>query len=303
MNQTSEIPSIEFTKRPLPDLHAVYDKETIETVPYVTIWEGSKHEDECDFENLDTEFITPSEIDDIRDDLIVFQTNGKNYRDDPKSRLTKVIDQNGRLKFTFQKVKYSDYIVTNMSMEIVPPGSTRSLRETLEPGPNLSKLEDSKCSNHLGVSCLVITDDNKLILQKASSKKVTGAGKITSSASGAMDWKMPNVNPFELIQAELFEELGLSHEETSDIRGIAIARELARGGKPEMFFILNTDLTSNDILARVATDPDKEVEKLFAVDLPQDTEERKAKLSEIWENENTAESTKAAMYYFSRVIK
>jgi len=300
MDQVPEIPSTEFTKRPLPDLRAIYEREKIENVPYVTVWEGSKRENDCDFEAVDGVFEMIPEIDAIRDNLIGFQTKGKNYRDDPKSRLVSVVDENGKLKFGFQKVNYSDYIVTNMSMEVVPLGSNSTLREILEPGPNLTSLELSKCSNHLGVSCLVITADNKLVLQKAAAQKVTGAGQITSSASGAMDWKDPNVNPFEIIQAELYEELGLTDEETSSVRGIAIARELARGGKPEMFFVLNSDLTSEEMLSRIATDPDKEVEKLFTIDLSGGPNMNETKLKELWENDNTSQSTKAALYYFSR---
>lgn len=295
-----ETPQAEFTKKETPELRKFYSQEKVETVPYVTIWEGAKLENECDFENSACEFITIPEIEAVREQLIAFQTKGKNYRDDPKSRLASIKEENGRLVFSFQKVGYSDYIVTNMSMEVVLPGSNKSIREQLEPGPALTRLDESKCSNHLGVSCLVITADKKMILQKASQAKVTGARQITSSASGAMDWTEPNINPFEVIQSELYEELGLTNEETLYVTGIALSRELARGGKPEMFFILKTELTSDEILSRVATDPDKEVDQLFTIDLSQDSTERIESLSKLWEDQSTSQSTKASLYYLSR---
>ena len=46
----------------------------------------------------------------------------------------------------------------------------------------------------------------KIILNKGTQQKITSPGQISSSASGAMDWKNPLVTPFECMQAELFEE-------------------------------------------------------------------------------------------------
>lgn len=295
-----ETPQTEFSKKETPDLRQLYSQERVETVPCVTIWEGSKLENECDFKRDDSEFRTLPELDKVREQLIAFQTKGKNYRDDPKSRLASIREENGRLIFSFQKVGYSDYIVTNMSMEIILPGSTKSIRELLEPGPTLTNLNESKCSNHLGVSCLVITADRKLILQKASQAKVTGAGQITSSASGSMDWKEPNINPFEVIQSELYEELALSNDESLYVTGIALSRELSRGGKPEMFFVLRTELTSDEILSRVATDPDREVDELFSIDLSEESTKKTEALRKLWEDPNTSQSTKASLYYLSR---
>lgn len=103
----------------------------------------------------------------------------------------------------------------------------------------MAPLEKSFCSNHLGLSCPVITKEGKIILNKGTQQKVTSAKLISPSASGAMDWREPFVTPFEVMQAELYEEIGLEPSETAGIKAIAIARELARGGKPEMFFYLS----------------------------------------------------------------
>lgn len=290
-----------FEKLTPPDLKAVYSAEKIEVVPYVTLWEGEVEESECLFEYGFEPFRTAEEIEQIRDDLIEFQTKGKTYRDDPKSRLKSVeVESDGRLRLEFRPVRYSDYVITNNSMEIKPQGWLKTIRQVLEPGPNLTPLEESLCSNHLGISCLVITKDRKIILNQGSQQKITGAGQISSSASGAMDWKEPFVTPFDVMQAELYEEIGLDPDETVHMKAIAIARELARGGKPEMVFLLETKLTSDEILSRLRSDPDKEVEKVFAVDLPEGSEERKQKLQELWELSNTAQSTKAALYYLSK---
>ena len=298
MPEQTEAPKTQFEKRQQPDLRQVYSAEKIEKVPYATVWEGEITDNQCEFQVIPDVFETAPEIKQVRQQLIEFQTYGKTYRNDPKARLSEFsINQNGAPILTFQKVKYADYIVTNNSMEIVPTGSTQTIREILEPGPRLKTLSESKCSNHLGLNCLVLTADNKIILQRAGMQKITGGGQTTSSASGAMDFKESFVNPFECMQAELFEEIGLTQEETAEIKAIAIGRELARGGKPEMFFILRTNLIAQEILDRQPNDPDREVASRFEVEV---TEE---KARELIEDQNTSQSTKAALHYLSRYLQ
>lgn len=301
MAQSPESQASEFKKAKTPDVNATYKAEQIETMPYVTLWEGIRGEHECDFQTKIEVFKTDHKIEAIRDSLIDFLTKGKTYHDGAKARLVSVADENGRLNFIFQPVNYSDYIVTNNAMEVIPPGWNQSIRDLLEPGPNLTSLKDSKSSNHLGLSCLVLTADKKLIMQKATSNVISGAGKVKCSASGAMDWQDPFANSFEVMQAELYEELGLSHEETSTLQAIAVARELARGGKPEMFFMLKSELTSTDITARIATDPEKEVESIFTIDLA--GSDQGDKLQELIADPNLFESAKAGIYYLSRTHK
>lgn len=300
MDNKAESQTQEFSKRATPDLRTQYSAEMVETVPYITLWEGEANEAQFDFRLNEKPFRTVDAIENFRRELINFQTKGKNYTDNPKSRLVS-LDQQDKLIMTFQRVNYSDFIVTNNSMEVVLPTTGKTIRESLEPGPELSPLSESLCSNHLGISCLVVTSDNKLILNVGSSTKITGASKISSSASGSMDYKEPFTTPFEVMQAELYEELGIvPSEETSDMRAIAIARELQRGGKPEMFFVMFTEFSSDHILSLVRSDPDKEVESVYAVDLPMDKNQKVAKISELATSPNNAESTKAALYYLAR---
>lgn len=67
------------------------------------------------------------------------------------------------------------------------------------------------------------------------------------------------------------------------------------------FFLLETDLESDEIISRLRTDPEKEVEKVFAVYLPEDKDEIETELKKLWGDPNTAQSTKAALYYFNRL--
>jgi len=293
-----------FEKRPTPDLRLVYLAERVEVVPYVTLLECEATEDKFAFEfGSERQFKTDSQIEQFRQPLIEFQTKGREFRDDPKARLVEVNSSWEGITLKFEGVRYSDYVITNNAMEIVVPDRNKTVREILEPGPVLTPLSESLSSNHLGLSCLVITKDHELILQNASGQKVTGAGQITSSASGAMDWQdgLP-INPFEMMQAELYQELGLGQEHTFDILAIALGRELARGGKPEMFFVCKPQLSADEILALKASDPDKEVESLFKVDLPEDEFDLKEKLNKLISQDNISQSTKAAIFYLSRYL-
>jgi len=300
--ETKEPQKARFERTSKPDLKNYYREETVEPVEFVTLWKGEVSESECDFKFSDGSYVLPNEIATIYPKLIDVLAKDKLYRDDPKARLEELEfdEKSGRLRLKFKETSYGKSAVTNQSMEIRPAGWHKTIRDLLEPGPELSILKDSKCSNQAGVNCLVVTSDNYLILQEATQNKMEGAEQLGSSASGSMDFKIPHITPFEVMQAELFEELNLSQEEASGLKLFAVARDLNNGGKPELFFILRPDLTFGEIEKRKPTDPDKEIKQLIPVKMAGlNKEELDEKISELIKA-NTTTSTKAALYYFSR---
>lgn len=302
--ETKEPKKLTFERTTQPDLKIHYSQERVEPVEFVTLWKGEVGETDCDFKFEDASYVLPNKIAAIYSELVDSLTQGKLFRDDLKARLEELEfdEKSGRLKMKFRQTSYGKSLVTNRSMEVRPAGWQKTIRDSLEPGPKLSELKDSRCSNQAGVNCLVITSDDCLVLQEATQNKMVGAGQLGHSASGSMDFKIPHVTPFEVMQAEIFEELSISQEEASGLKLFAVARDLNNGGKPELFFILKPNLTFEEIRKRRPSDPDKEVKQLIPVRISNlNQSELQDKLNELVAG-NTSTSTKAALYYFNKYI-
>lgn len=105
----------------------------------------------------------------------------------------------------------------------------------------LHDLATSPCSNHVGVSALAITADERLVILQQAPEAATYGGLLMPSGSAALD-------PFDLtagatLQAVLreatrrivAEESGVEREEIGETGLIGYMRQLDRGGKPEFF--------------------------------------------------------------------
>ena len=165
-----------------------------------------------------------------------------------------------RIAFRFQYARYYDYLVTNGSHDSVLFNEL-TVRDILEPGPALSPLEASHCANHLGLSALIVSEDNFLLLQLRSQHVSSFAGMLSPSVSGAA-----NADTFQNAQgsltfaawfeAELGEEVSsqLTLNDFSGVEALGVSRELIRLGKPEIFFVARARLSRSEIDARIAAE-------------------------------------------------
>jgi hypothetical protein len=106
-------------------------------------------------------------------------------------------------------------------------------------------LQQSKCSNHIGVSTLAFTHDGFMIITAQSHEAAIFAQQLMTSGSGSLDLNDFLVSPKRFIifgtERELREECfaagDLEDDNNIHIRTLLVgfARNLNRGGKPEFF--------------------------------------------------------------------
>lgn len=284
-------------------------------LPYVTLFSGVASEDSfyCtiarDEDGNPRTFHLPPVLRDHADRLWTYHASSvlfgcpiRRERELFPGELAGVLDyeyEAGKHHMEFQKCQYRDYVATNLSIgkDLVPRLTwywpldwfQDTVRDLLEPGPELKKLNSANCSNHLGLSCLLTTQDGFMVIAKRSRTVVIDPGKLGPSASGALEFsdicpqQAPHAfvgTPFLGIRKEIYQELAVKRDELSDLRCIGVVRELRRGGKPEAFFMGTTKLSKDEIDRRFeAGEPedigetetllyhparDAEIEKLFS---------------------------------------
>jgi len=174
------------------------------------------------------------------------------------ARLHHIETRKESLTFHFQETKYAYGLLTNFHLDVKFKEWVVRLRDLLAKDP-LLPLESpkNKCSNHLGVSCIIETADKKpkIFLQKRSSEVAVFPNMIGNSAEGALGFesscpesgirKAPS--PFRGILLEIMYELGIMPETIPLLKMMAVSRGLESGGKPHAFFVARTSLTFNQV--------------------------------------------------------
>lgn len=110
-------------------------------------------------------------------------------------------------------------------------------------------------ANHIGVNVLVFTPQGDLIIPVRSKKVSYAPLELAASISGAVtanDVSQGRPIQEHVIIREGLEELGIKRNEIIEesIQFLGLTRELLRGGKPEIFFVLQTKLSYYQIVER-----------------------------------------------------
>lgn len=131
-----------------------------------------------------------------------------------------------------------------------------SLRdEVLEPSGELICLSESKLSNQLGGSTILITRRGGLISLRQGNFTAENPAVLVPAGSGSFDPLEPEAFAGLSFQdyarqeaiRELQEECGIKSENITSIQICGFGRYLYRCGKPEVFCIATTDLTNEQI--------------------------------------------------------
>lgn len=164
----------------------------------------------------------------------------------------------------FKKSFYYNYLATNMLPEMQLPGGL-TYRSLLEPGPSLSTLNTALPENHLGLSCLIRTNDGGLIIPRRSQHTNVFKGQLSPSVSGvanlgtcrnaegaytALAWLLQELSeelPFLYNAPDIFAEP--LHNIASQALFLGMTRELRRCGKPEVFFFLPLEVSTEQVLS------------------------------------------------------
>lgn len=166
-------------------------------------------------------------------------------------------DAEARL-LTWTRRGYFDYLCTNLAMDAARGDETP--REA-QGRRGLPPLGETGLADAVGVSGLVFTADDQMILQRRAPDLAVRPGCLCGGFSGMVDWRdLTGLHGARLadldVLRELEEELGVRREEVRARAWLGLTRELARGGAPELFYAANLRLSAAEVLARAPSDPD-----------------------------------------------
>ena len=174
------------------------------------------------------------------------------FYDSTTIRLNEMQINDHRITLTVSKAHYLQFVATNYAMDALlkQKGWTRSLRDIVHPSTRLCRLEDSPLCNHIGVGTFVFTLDNYLVIPVRSRENIaTWQQRIGPSIAGATSydddmWSF-KAGPVASWIREGREELGLENSDFIDENDIffGITRDLLRGGKPELYFATQLNIT------------------------------------------------------------
>lgn len=164
-------------------------------------------------------------------------------------------------EITLQIAKYHDQCKSNLIMDFKPKGSSSmSLREQLkiEYDSELPEIGDLRLANTIGIAVLIFyKDQGKYIPYMVRRVKKVGVfpGGLHCTSSGVAKWPSSEESTFENyftnhMYSELKEEVGLNREDIVDLTPMALCREYARGGKPQIFYTGFTNLGKEELIVR-----------------------------------------------------
>ena len=130
----------------------------------------------------------------------------------------------------------------------------------IDENNSLYELDDSPCSNYIGVSTLAITEDNCLVIMKQGTASNANAQRYAPSGSGSSHGKdlkkAQTLGEFLIngMERELCEECNINRKDTIlTTRVIGYARLLERGAKPDFFGITMISSESRNIAKGLRT--------------------------------------------------
>lgn len=166
------------------------------------------------------------------------------------------------LVLSVQQAQYHDQARSNLVLDFdrQEPTNHLSLRSQLHAkyGECLPDLSDRRLANTLGAAILIFyRSGGQWVPYLVRRVKKIGVfpGGVHCSASGAVKWAAgrPSVSFEDVTEHmldEVQEELGLLPHDLVDLRPVAFCREMARGGKPQLFYCARTNLSRSELSER-----------------------------------------------------
>ena len=129
----------------------------------------------------------------------------------------------------------------------------------------IKELNESCFENHIGISTIVLTADNMIILMQHNNQVAVSADMLQSTGSGSCiysDWNKKTDRDLRdsIIRAahrELAEETGIGTQFDLDTTVIGYYRNLKRGGKPEFCCLTRIDRDSDEIIDAIRVSSDE----------------------------------------------
>lgn len=206
-------------------------------------------------------FQLPPEVQEYTFEAYKRLTKSMKYTNEENLRLSNLSFDGSQYRFHTQPVYYQCYLQSNMVMDYKTKNE-KSLREKVHKNNSLERINESMMANHLGINILLFTPGGYLIMPMRSEKVSYAPSELSASISGAVSTNdvVPDksFDSFSIIR-EGIEELGITRNDIikETITFLGMTRELIRGGKPELFFTMQTTLNKKDIETRWKKAKDK----------------------------------------------
>ena len=153
---------------------------------------------------------------------------------------------------------YYNHLVTNRVADF-RLADDFSVRDMFEYGPEISRLNQSKMSNHIGVNGLVYLNDGVLLIPKRKAEATFSKNKITSSIAIMLS-QPKDGTPFDenyliyggMIKSELANRVRIPEKVVENIRVqsefIGFGQNLYEVGKPQFYYVVNLDMDKKQYL-------------------------------------------------------
>ncbi len=230
-----------------------------------------------------------------------YKKEGKKTGTHSTARLFDFEKKASGLVLFFQRAEYWQ-AVTNFHLDW--KGWGEHIRDKITPEHAIKPLKDSVYSaNHLGMGCILVTKDGKIVIQKRSKEVALYPEQLGLSTDGALAWEdRPNrisaPSPFMGIHREMNEELGVNRDDISDIRLIALYRKLEWGGKPAVVFVAHSNKTWRDILEKFRAAPKTRWETDRLIPLNNNRQE----IKQFMARADICFPTKVGLYYYLKTL-
>jgi hypothetical protein len=180
----------------------------------------------------------------------------------------------GRPRLVVERAMYTDQVGTNLTLDypLTDPIEIRGIRATTvrewdrvqSQGrtPALPEFETSRLANTIGVSIAVTcnTEKGAVLLQRKRREEMAVHQRMWSTPFAFVLTLNPGIEDglhdlATLISQdyghEFAQELQMEHDAFTAPRPLALCRDLTRGGKPQFFFQISTDVSFEEIVRKV----------------------------------------------------
>ncbi len=238
--------------------------EDISVLPQILLIDNTDKkikEEDILFQIEEKEFKIPPHIQDLTEKAFYEIKKELNYFNEENVKLKQITKKGNKIVLQVQPVIYEEFVKTNLLMD-AELDHKNTLRKQLHSDGKLESLEDSPLANHLGINVLVFTANGSLVMTKRSELVAFRRGELAPTISGTI--AIEDITDGGSLQdmnklREGFEELGIPKKilDQSKLHFLGITRELIRGGNPEIFFYVKTELTEMDFKTGWETAKDK----------------------------------------------